>query len=146
MTEGMTPRNPDSLPSPGIAFEPCRLSLLGFRLFSHPYRGSFQLSLTVLVRYRSWDVFRVGSWFSHVRAELNQRYSGSCLTSSSTSPTGVSPFIPARSSALRRSLGGRKQSKTPHSPNVAARGSVCSVPLSVAPTHGIAVAFSSCGY
>ena len=36
------------------------LSLPGFRLFSPPAKGAFQLSLTVLVRYRSWDVFRVG--------------------------------------------------------------------------------------
>ena len=35
----------------------------GFRLFSPPSRGSFQLSLTVLVRYRSRDVFRLGSWW-----------------------------------------------------------------------------------
>ncbi len=36
----------------------------GFRLFSPPARGAFQLSLTVLVRYRSRDVFRVGSLMS----------------------------------------------------------------------------------
>ena len=34
----------------------------GFRLFSPPFRGAFQLSLTVLVRYRSRDVFSLGSW------------------------------------------------------------------------------------
>ena len=34
-----------------------------FRHFSPPFRGTFQLSLTVLVRYRSWDVFSLGSCF-----------------------------------------------------------------------------------
>ena len=29
---------------------------------SHPNRGTFQLSLTVLLHYRSWDVFRIRSW------------------------------------------------------------------------------------
>eukprot|EP00828_Plagiopyla_frontata_P020404 TRINITY_DN2609_c0_g1_i2.p1 TRINITY_DN2609_c0_g1~~TRINITY_DN2609_c0_g1_i2.p1 ORF type:complete len:295 (+),score=-66.29 TRINITY_DN2609_c0_g1_i2:100-984(+) len=37
------------------------LQLLGFRGFSHPVKGSFQLSLTVLVRYRTLFVFKVGS-------------------------------------------------------------------------------------
>ena len=46
----------------GGSFLSCRarLSPPGFRLFSLPLRGAFQLSLTVLVRYRSRDVFRVG--------------------------------------------------------------------------------------
>ena len=35
--------------------------LLDFRVFSHPVKGSFQLSLTVLILYRSSDVFKVGS-------------------------------------------------------------------------------------
>ena len=30
--------------------------------FHPPYRGTFQLSLTVLLLYRSWDVFRIRSW------------------------------------------------------------------------------------
>ena len=38
-----------------------RLSPSGFRHFSLRASGTFQLSLTVLVRYRSWGVFRVGS-------------------------------------------------------------------------------------
>ena len=39
---------------------PTLLSPRGFRLFSPPFRGSFQLSLAVLVRYRSRDVFSLG--------------------------------------------------------------------------------------
>jgi hypothetical protein len=37
------------------------LSLLGLEFFALPVRGSFQLSLAVLVRYRSQGVFKVGS-------------------------------------------------------------------------------------
>ena len=33
-----------------------------FRLFSPPFRGAFQLSLTVLVHYRSQDIFSLGGW------------------------------------------------------------------------------------
>ena len=54
------------------------LSPPGFRLFSPPSRGAFQLSLTVLVRYRSRDVFRVGSrCLPASRRISNRRYSGS---------------------------------------------------------------------
>ena len=37
------------------------LWLLGFRVFELPIKGSFQLSFTLLVRYRTQGVFRVGS-------------------------------------------------------------------------------------
>ena len=37
------------------------LSPLGFRFFSLPVTGTFQLSLTVLVRYRSQNIFRIRS-------------------------------------------------------------------------------------
>jgi hypothetical protein len=53
------------------------LSPPGFRLFSPPSRGAFQLSLTVLVRYRSRDVFRVGSrCLPASRRISDRRYSG----------------------------------------------------------------------
>ena len=42
-------------------FRSHHLSPSGFRRFSPPSRGAFQLSLTVLVRYRSRDVFSLGS-------------------------------------------------------------------------------------
>ena len=54
-----------------------QLSPPGFRLFSPPVRGTFQLSLTVLVRYRSRDVFRVGSrCLPDSRRISDRRYSG----------------------------------------------------------------------
>jgi len=45
-----------------------RLCPFGFRLFSLLFRGPFQLSFTLLVHYRSWLVFRVGSYCLPVHA------------------------------------------------------------------------------
>ena len=39
-------------------------------LFHSPRRGSFHLSLTVLVRYRSSSVFRLGQWTARFPTEL----------------------------------------------------------------------------
>ena len=51
---------------------------IGFRFFSHPAKDTFQLSLTLLVNYRSRVVFRIGSLcLPHSRAISNARYSGS---------------------------------------------------------------------
>ena len=69
---------------------------------SAPFQDTFQLSLTILVRYRFWNVFRVGNWYSHVRAEPNQRYSGYYLTSLSNFSTGVSPFYPTLSRVFKK--------------------------------------------
>ena len=57
-----------------------RISLLlsGFRLFSSSAKSTFQLSLTLLLRYRSRGVFRVGSLcLPNSRAISNARYSRS---------------------------------------------------------------------
>lgn len=52
------------------------LSLSGFRYFSPPNRGTFQLSFTVLLRYRSWDVFRIRSrCLPHSNLISNRSYS-----------------------------------------------------------------------
>ncbi|CAB3287519.1 protein of unknown function [Methanocaldococcus lauensis] len=74
----------------------------GFRLFSPPARGAFQLSLTVLVRYRSRDVFRVGSLMSPSfprdiqRAVLRDTPRPILVT-----PTGLSPSMAPHSRGLR---------------------------------------------
>ena len=39
-------------------------------LFHSPRRGSFHLSLTVLLRYRSSSVFRLGQWTAQFHTEL----------------------------------------------------------------------------
>ena len=57
---------------------PFSLYLTGFRFFSHPSQDTFQLSLTLLVYYRSRVVFRIRSFcLPHSRAISNARYSGS---------------------------------------------------------------------
>ena len=49
----------------------------GFRFFSHPAKDTFQLSLTLLVNYRSRVVFRIGGLCPpYSRAISNARYSG----------------------------------------------------------------------
>ena len=39
-------------------------------LFHSPYRGTFHLSLTVLLRYRSSSVFSLGKWSSRIPTKL----------------------------------------------------------------------------
>ena len=76
----------------------CGLSSVGFRLFSPPFRGTFQRSFALLMRYRSQDVFRIGSLYlpaSH--AISNARYSGYLQSRLFHSPTGLSPSLVRRS-------------------------------------------------
>ena len=70
--------------------------------FHYPFGYLFHLSLTVLVRYRSWGVFIVGSWFSRLHAPVKVRYSWTLLRTSLFLPTGVSPCSPPRSRGLRQ--------------------------------------------
>jgi hypothetical protein len=80
----------------------CGLSSVGFRLFSPPFRGTFQLSLTLLMRYRSRDVFRIGSLYLPAsRAISNARYSGYLQSRILLSPTGLSPSVICRSRHVR---------------------------------------------
>ena len=62
-------------------------------LFHSPRRGSFHLSLTVLVHYRSSSVFSLGGWTPHLPAGLA---CPAVLFVSSVlrpSPTGLSPTL-----------------------------------------------------
>ena len=124
------------------------LSPPGFRLFSPPSRGAFQLSLTVLVRYRSRDVFRVGSRCLPVSRRISdRRYSGTPQNPGGLRLRGYHPLrrrVPADFGFTPE--GSVRGPTTPHPLRVSPKGSVCPVPLSVAPTHGIAFAFFSCGY
>ena len=125
-------------------------------IYAHLVSGSFHSSSEVLfnvssryiVRYRSWVVFRVGSWWLPNSREIsNSRYSGiparhlpiyayeaitlygSSFQTNSASLTRWQPgpqhHIPARSSLT---------------------GSVCPFPFSIAFTKGISIDFFSCGY
>lgn len=61
-----------------------------------------QLSLTVLLRYRSRVVFRVGCWcHPGSRGVSGPRYSGYAQSPSPLSPTGLSPSTALRSRRLR---------------------------------------------
>ena len=65
---------------------------IGFRFFSHPAKDTFQLSLTLLVNYRSRVVFRIGSLcLPYSRAISNARYSGSTTW---TYPARIRDFHP----------------------------------------------------
>ena len=121
----------------------------GFRLFSPPARGAFQLSLTVLVRYRSWDVFRVGRPMPpRFPRDIQRTVLRNFPRPELVAPTGLSPSMAGRSRPLRLPNSGLivGSPTTPHPPYLTAWGSVCPVPLSVAPTQGIPVGFFSCGY
>jgi hypothetical protein len=81
---------------------PCGLSSAGFRLFSPPFRGTFQRSLALLMRYRSRDVFRIGRLYLPAsRAISNARYSGYLQSCLFRSPTGLSPSAVCRSRHVR---------------------------------------------
>lgn len=80
----------------------CGLSSAGFRLFSPPFRGTFQLSLALLLHYRSRDVFRIGRLYLPAsRAISNARYSGYLQSRLFLPPTGLSPSQVRRSRHVR---------------------------------------------
>jgi hypothetical protein len=76
----------------------CGLSSVDFRLFSPPFRGTFQRSFALLMRYRSRDVFRIGSLYLPASCVIsNTQYSGSLQSRLSPSLTGLSPTTVCRS-------------------------------------------------
>jgi hypothetical protein len=80
----------------------CGLSSVGFRLFSPPFRGTFQRSLALLMRYRSRDVFRIRRLYLPAsRVISNTRYSGYLQSHLFRSLTGLSPSKVRRSRHVR---------------------------------------------
>ena len=59
-------RSTKSTPSPRRAPTPCTHTISGS--ISLPFRGSFNLSLTVLVHYRSQNIFSLGTWSSQIQS------------------------------------------------------------------------------
>ena len=108
-----------------------------------------QLSLAVLVLYRSWVVFSLGGCFppifpSHCQGQVL------CLQHDlgPFRPTWVSHFVPRLSSRVRP-IGPRvaHAEGEPHiSLAISAKDSVWALPVSLAATSGISVDFSSCWY
>jgi hypothetical protein len=112
--------------------------LVGIRfqiLFHSPNRGSFHLSLTVLVHYRSPRVFSLGKWSPLLPAGLA---CPAVLKVSARvvhlSPTGLSPSLVGLSSALR--LDSRLLCAGLSTPS-RFRNQVWAVPLSLATTWGM---------
>lgn len=135
----------------------CRHTVSG--TLSLPSRGTFHLSLTVLVRYRSSgsiQAYQVVLADSH---EISRApcYSGTAHTrAAGLSPTGVSPSPPAlprtfdypNGHARRRGSTSTERPTTPRPqplPGIP-QPWFSHHPLSLATTHGITVVFSSCGY
>jgi hypothetical protein len=80
----------------------CGLSSVDFKLFSPPFRGTFQRSFALLLHYRSQDVFRIGRLYLPAsRAISNARYSGYLQSRLFGSPTGLSPSTVRRSRHVR---------------------------------------------
>ena len=126
---------------------PDRLWPFGFRFFSDLVRGSFQLSLTLLLRYRSRGVFTVGSLcLPNSRAISNARYSGYLALRCLFSPTGLSPSMVEVFLLIRLTGSCRPRSYNSTSPVPLGRDSVCRVPCSIAFTNGISIDFFSSPY
>ena len=88
---------------------------LGFRLFSPLFRDAFQLSVTILLCYRTLDVFRVTSQcLAYSYSIFKEQYSGYLAFTSSHSSTRLSRFIALLSNRLRVSKLGKTQVQTPH--------------------------------
>ena len=118
-------------------------------LFHSPHWGSFHLSLTVLVRYRSPRVFSLGKWAPQLPAALA---CAAVLKVISRRPvqsfTGLSPSLAGLSSALLLPAGfvtpsdphrGPAEPYNPHTATAAAYHTawVWAAPLSLATTQGM---------
>src|SRR5690625_1550135 len=74
---------------------------------SLPSRGSFHLSLTVLVHYRSVGIFSLTGWTPQIHARLHvpRATQEPTKTNPSLSPTGLSPTIVRHSRTLQLDQG-----------------------------------------
>jgi hypothetical protein len=80
---------------------PCTHTISGS--ISLPFRGSFNLSLTVLVHYRSQDIFSLGGWSPQLPTGFLVSRGTRAHTAGRPrpSPTGLSPSLARRSRRLR---------------------------------------------
>ncbi len=144
-------------PNRHSALTACRHTVSGS--ISLPFRGTFHLSLTILVHYRSPRVFSLGRWSSQFPTgflvsrgtqEFQQKFAA-------FSPTGLSPSMAGRSSRLRLTHDFVTSSVRPSEPagsyNPATTtawtyhvSAVWAIPVSLATTQGIAFALCSSGY
>ncbi len=132
------------VPSPGLPFPaaPC---------FPQPVSGSFHPPSGVLFSFPSRYSCAIGlGTYLALGAGLPQLPErmptpgtrGHGKSPTQVTPTGLSPSTAPHSRGLRLPRGGSIPAQfTPHPPDLSARGSVWALPLSVAPTHGIACCF-----
>ena len=127
-----------------VAFTPVQSVTRWFHVFAPPVRGTFQLSLTLLLCYRSRGVFRVrGSCPRSSDGISNPPYSLLRHHPRLTS-TGLSPSTVPCSKGLHVPTVG--WTRAPHSHAVSRAGSACPVPFSIAFTKGISIDFFSSAY
>ena len=110
------------------------------------YGDPFQFSLTVLVCYRSWHVFRVRSWcLPYSQAISNARYSWTLKYHLNFDYGTITLFcVPFQETSSNLIM--IKIRAAPHLLNVSIKDSVCSnFRVSIAFTNRIAFAFFSCG-
>ena len=99
------------------------------------------------MRYRSQDIFRIGSYCLPRSHRISDRhYSGYLVSSFFLARTGLSPSLACLSRQLLIRKLGRTQVQTPHLCTITGEDSVCPVPRSVALNKGITVVFFSCRY
>ena len=105
-------------------------------LFHSPHRGSFHLSLTVLVHYRSSRVFSLGQWSALLPTRfLVSRGTQDLGGALGLSLTGLSPPLADLSSVLQ--LSRAVPLCRSYNPDAAVAPSVWAPPLSLATTQGI---------
>lgn len=114
-----------------------------FRLFSQPLRAPFQLSFRVLVRYRTHHVFRLGGsappyWVGNSGPAYSFPASQRTLAYGAVALFRL--LFQASSAVYVEALA------VPHLPSLSGRNSAWPLPVSIAFTTGIAVAFFSCTY
>ena len=89
--------------------------LVGFKHFSLPFQGTFHLSLTLLVRYRSSLIFRfTGRNPARSHGNTKSCYSGYSIKAFRITFTGLSPSMAQLSRSFQFQLGGLIRVHTPH--------------------------------
>ena len=115
-----------------------------FKIFSTPVRGSFQISVTILIRYRILVIFRVRSRYLPYSCSISkEQYS---FTWNWLSCVLLRDYHPLKCSVPGDFELQVESYQAPHLFYISIKDSVCSVPGSIAFTDGIAFAFFSSAY
>ena len=139
------------------ALTDCKRTVSG--TISLPSRGTFHHSLTVLIRYRSQQVFRLTGWSRQIHSRFHEPAATrghSQPTKLMFSRTGLSPSTAGHSKPLpltptTRRQADRPTTQDPTTPHMQPLSGITHMkfsqnPISLAATHGITIVFFSCGY